>query len=180
MRIAEIFAGALLVAATPLVAATNTATLGSDPSLGSDPKEDTRIATQLKELAYKYVVTEDKDYRMIIQIADDKRVQTVVANSNTEVYDKAEIREIWSIALKAVSPIDPALAERLLKANNTVKMGAWREWPGDKVGDQQDIYIVFAAQIDANAPQEVLEATLHLVSQTADALEKELAQKDEH
>lgn len=187
MRIAALFAGALLVAATPAGAA-NTDAATPAPATKEAPAtapvpvamEDPRVAAQLKALGYQYAVTEDQDYRLIIQITDDKRAQTVVVNSNTEVYDRAEIREVWSTALKAVSPIDPALAERLLKANNTVKMGAWREWPGARVGASQEIYIVFAAQIDANAPEEVLAATIHLVSQTADALEKELAQKDEH
>ncbi len=175
MRTAGFFVGALLIAATAAVAAT----IDVAPTAPA-PMQDPRIAVQLKALSYQYAVTEDQDYRLIIQIADEKRAQTVVVNSNTEVYDQAQIREVWSIALKAVSPIEPALAERLLKANNTVKMGAWREWPGAKVGASQEIYIVFAAQIDANAPQEVLAATIHLVSQTADALEKELAQQDDH
>lgn len=187
LRIAEFFAGALLVAATAAIAATTDVATPAPATQETPattpapvPTEDPRIAAQLKALSYQYAVTEDQDYRLIIQIADDKRAQTVVVNSNTEVYDKAEIREVWSIALQAVNPIEPALAERLLKANNTVKMGAWREWPGAKVGASQELYVVFAAQIDANAPQEVLAATIHLVSQTADALEKELAQKDDH
>ena len=168
-------AGALLLATAPVSAATPDDPAATVPA----SREDARIAGQLKALDYQYVVTEDRDYRLIFEIGDDKRTQAVVANSNTEFYNQAELREIWSIALKVAAPIDPLLADRLLKANNNVKLGAWREWPGDKVGERQEIYIVFAAQIDAKAPNEVLDATLNLVSQTADDLEKELTQQDE-
>ncbi len=188
--VAKLLAGALLLAAISLIAAANEippaapATQEAPAAAPAPvPAADPRIAAQLEALGYQYAMTADNDYRLIIQIAgeesQEKRAQAVVANSNTESYNKAQIREVWSIALKVASPIDPALADRLLKANNTVKMGAWREWPGEKADDKQVIYIVFAAHIDAHAPQELLEATLNLVSQTADALEKEFTHKDE-
>jgi len=141
---------------------------------------DARIAAQLKALKYGYEMTADQDYKLVFEVGDEHRTQAVVVNSNTEFYDKYEIREIWSPALTVSDPIDPALASRLLRANNSVKVGAWRIWPAAKNGDTQEIYVVFAAQIDARASKEVLAATLDMVAQTADQLEKELTQKDDH
>ena len=138
------------------------------------------MAARLKALKYNYEITADKDFKLVFEVGDEKRTQAVVINSNTETYDKYEIREVWSPALSVDEPVDAALVNRLLRANNTVKIGAWRTWPGDKKGDVQEVYIVFAAQIDANAAAEVLAATLDMVAQTADQLEKELTQKDDH
>jgi len=160
---------ALLVGAIPLAVAAQT------PA----PPADARIAAQLKSLNYKYDVTDDGDYRLVIEMSDRKRTQLVVVNSNTEVYDKVEIREVWSTALLVDEAVDAALARRLLKANDTLKLGAWRVWPADKTGDTARVYIVFAAQIDASATEEMLAAALAMVAQTADALEKEITGVDE-
>jgi hypothetical protein len=143
---------------------------------GTDP----RIATALKALGYTYDVTEDKDYKLVFEVSDDKRSQLVVINSNTEFYDKLEIREVWSPALLVDDPLDAELAMRLLRANDKYKLGAWRVWPADKRDGKPQVYVVFAAQIDANAPDSVLSATLDMVSHTADDLEKEVAGNDIH
>jgi len=159
---------ALLLGAIPLAVA------AQSPA----PAADARIAAQLKSLNFTYVVTEDGDYRLVIEIGDRKRTQLVVVNSNTEFYDKVEIREVWSTALLVNDPVDAALAGRLLKANDTLKLGAWRVWPAEENGDTAQVYIVFAAQIDASATEEMLAAALSMVAETADALEKEITVVD--
>jgi hypothetical protein len=141
---------------------------------------DPRVAAQLKALKYAYEITADQDYKLVFEVGDEHRTQAVVVNSNTEFYDRFEIREVWSPALTVQEPIDPALASRLLRANNTVKIGAWRIWPAAKKEGPEELYVVFAAQIDARAPKETLAATLDMVAQTADLLEKELTGKDDH
>lgn len=141
---------------------------------------DPRVATVLKALGYEYSMTADQDYRLVFEVSDDKRTQVVIVNSNTEMFDKAEIREVWSPALTIDDPIDAALAQRLLRANDTYKLGAWRLWSVEKKGEKAQLYVVFAVQIDANAPAPMLSAALDIVSQKADELEKELAKDDEH
>jgi hypothetical protein len=168
-------AGCASVARQPQAAAPTSAAAPAAAPPGTDP----RIATALKALGYTYDVTEDKDYKLVFETGDDKRTQLVVINSNTEFYDQLEIREVWSPALLVEDPLDTALAMRLLRANDKYKLGAWRVWPADKSGDKPQVYVVFAAQIDANAPDSVLSATLDMVSHTADELEKEIAKADE-
>jgi hypothetical protein len=142
------------------------------------PAADPRIAAELKALNDKFEITDDRDYRLVFEIGDGQRTQLVIVNSNTEFFDKVEIRDVWSTALLVSAPLDAALAERLLKANDTLKLGAWRVWPAQSKGDSAQAYIVFAAQIDANASQEMLAAALAMVAQTADALEKEITGAD--
>jgi len=175
MAVAALVAGCTSAARQPEAAAPTPAATPAPAPAGTDP----RIATALKALGYTYDVTEDKDYKLVFEIGDDKRTQLVVINSNTEFYDKLEIREVWSPALLVEDPLDAALAMRLLRANDKYKLGAWRVWPADKSGDKPQVYVVFAAQIDANAPDSVLSATLDMVSHTADELEKEIVKSDE-
>ncbi|MGH8262912.1 MAG: hypothetical protein ACRET4_05505 [Steroidobacteraceae bacterium] len=141
---------------------------------------DPRVATALKSLGYEYSLTADQDFKLVFEVSDDKRTQVVIVNSNTEIFDKAEIREVWSPSLTIDDPIDAAFAQRLLKANDTYKLGAWRLWSVDKKSAKPELYVVFAAQIDANAPASMLSAALDMVSQKADELEKEIAKVDEH
>jgi len=108
-----------LLAALPLLAGENET---PEPPVASAPAAsvaDPRVATALKSLGYEYSLTADQDYKLIFEVSNDKRTQVVIVNSNTEIFDKAEIREIWSPALTVDDPIDAALAQRLLKANDT-------------------------------------------------------------
>ena len=169
-----------LLAALPLLAGENET---PEPPVASAPAAsvaDPRVATALKSLGYEYSLTADQDYKLIFEVSNDKRTQVVIVNSNTEIFDKAEIREIWSPALTVDDPIDAALAQRLLKANDTYKLGAWRLWSVEKKVDKAQLHVVFAVQIDANAPASMLSAALDMATQKADGLEKEIAKVDEH
>jgi hypothetical protein len=174
---------AALIAAPPLLAGENETPqppAAATPASPAPPSADPRVAAALKTLGYEYSLTADQDYKLVFEVGDDKRTQVAIVNSNTEIFDKAEIREVWSPALVVDDPIDAALAQRLLKANDTYKIGAWRLWPTDKDGNKPQLYVVFAAQIDANAPDSMLSAALDMVTQKSDELEKEIAKVDEH
>jgi hypothetical protein len=171
---------AAVFTALPLLAGDNETPAAPGTSAPAAPAADPRVATALKALGYEYSLTADQDYKLIFEVSDDKRTQVVIVNSNTETFDKAEIREIWSPALTVDDPIDAALAQRLLKANDTYKLGAWRLWSVDRKGDKAQLYVVFAVQIDANSPSPMLSAALDMATQKADELEKEIAKVDEH
>jgi len=172
-----------LAAAPPSLAGDNESAVppgASAPANTAAPMADPRAATALKSLGYEYSLTADQDFKLVFEVSDDKRTQVVIVNSNTEIFDKAEIREVWSPALTVDDPIDAALAQRLLKANDTFKLGAWRLLSVEEKGGKPQLFVVFAAQIDANAPASMLSAALDMVSQKADELEKEIAKVDEH
>ena len=72
------------------------------------------------------------------------------------------------------------MANRLLRENNTVKLGSWRlvlVHSGKNAGKYLAMY---AAQISANSDAESLRLTIKSVILIADRMEKELTNKDDY
>jgi hypothetical protein len=148
---------------------------------------DPRVKVILDELAYKYELTETRNYRLdpieTEQTATGTngkpayRTQIVYVNSKTEPYGSLEIREVWSPAFYSAGPLSAALANRLLRENNSVRFGAWRV----EVEEGSGNYLaIFAAQIAANSDSESVRLAIKSVILIADRMEKELTGKDDY
>jgi hypothetical protein len=147
---------------------------------------DPRIKAALEEIGYKYELTEDKDYRLTIEndqmekVVNGKtsyRSQLAFVNSNTEKYSSLEIREVWSPAFYSAGPLSAAIANRLLRENNSVKFGAWRV----DVQEASGKYLtMFAVQIAADSDAEALRLAIKSVILVADRMENELTGKDDY
>jgi hypothetical protein len=151
------------------------------------PPADPRVRLALEQLGYKYELTEENEYRLFpIETepsgadANGKptyRSQLVYVNSATEPYGSLEIREVWSPAFYSAGPLTAALANRLLRENNSVKFGAWRV----EVQQPSGKYLaMFAAQIAADSDTEALRLAIKSVMLIADRMEKELTGKDDY
>jgi hypothetical protein len=134
---------------------------------------DQRVEKALKELGLKYTVDKDGDFKLIFATEGD-RTQVVFITSRTEMLRKMEIREIWSPAAKFSSTPPSALSQDLLEKNGSFKIGSYAYKKADDV-----YFLVFIAQISANASAEELLSVVIGVAKTADATESEIMQTDD-
>jgi len=134
---------------------------------------DQRVEKILKQLGLKYKVTEDGDFKLVLATEGD-RTQVVFINSRTQTLEKMEIRQIWSPAAKFSSTPPLALSQALLEKNASFKIGSYAYEKADDV-----YFLVFHAQIPANASPEELISVMVGVAETADAAESDIMKTDD-
>jgi hypothetical protein len=134
---------------------------------------DQRVEKALKKLGLKYTVDKDGDFKLIFATEGD-RTQVVYITSHTETLRKMEIRGIWSPAAKFSSTPPSALSQALLEKNGSFKIGSYAYKKVDDV-----YFLVFIAQISANASAEELLSVLIGVARMADATESDIMQTDD-
>jgi hypothetical protein len=154
------------------------------------PPADPRVKAALDSIGYKFELTEDNDYKLVpIQTeqagttADGKpifRSQLVYVNSNVEKYGTLEIREVLSPAFLSNGPLSAAVANRLLRENNSVKLGSWRLVVINSGTNAGKYLAMYAAQIAADSDAESLRLTIKSVILIADRMEKELTGTDDY
>ncbi|MEP6707925.1 MAG: hypothetical protein ABJC05_10415 [Pyrinomonadaceae bacterium] len=154
------------------------------------PPADPRVKAALDEVGYKFEMNADNDYKLVpIQTVQDGtsadgkpiwRSQLVYVNSNTEKYGSLEIREVLAPAFLSDGPLSAGVANRLLRENNTVKLGSWRLVALSSGANAGKYLLMYAAQIDANSDAESLRLTIKSVVLIADRMEKELTNKDDY
>jgi hypothetical protein len=89
------------------------------------PPADARVRSALNEIGYKFEMTGDNDFKLVPIKTEGERSQLVYVNSNTEKYGTLEIREVLAPAFLSNGPLSAAVANRLLRENNEVKLGSW-------------------------------------------------------
>lgn len=155
----------------------------------SPPLADPRVNAALDRIGYKYELDKNNDYKLTpIQTeqtgtsADGKpiwRTQLVYVNSNTEKYGSLEIREVLAPAFLSNGPLSTEVANRLLRENNSVKLGSWRLVAINSGPNAGKYLAMFAAQINADSDPESLRLTIKSVILIADRMEKELTNADD-
>jgi hypothetical protein len=155
------------------------------------PPADPRVKASLEAIGYKYELTDDNDYKLVpiqteesgTKTADGKpayRSQLVYVNSNTEKYGTLEIREVLAPAFLSNGPLSAAVANRLLRENNSVKLGSWRLVVINSGANAGKYLAMYAAQISADSDPESLRLTIKSVILIADRMEKELTGLDDY
>ncbi len=122
------------------------------------------IKAQLDAKGLKYEIDKDGDFKMIYEMADSKRTQTVFVRSPTFSYGGFESREIWSPAYRSENgklPVD--VANTLLEQNAELKLGAWENQGG---------IAVMVLKIPADASADQLMAAIEGAAAIADGTEK--------
>lgn len=134
---------------------------------------DARVEKLLKEAELNYTIDEDGDFRLEFAL-DDDRSQLVWISSKTASYEVLEIRDVWSVAFRSKEPLSAELANKALRKNGEMILGAWqvKKWGEEYV-------LAYAAQVAANTDAASLESAAEAVVVSADELEKELTGKDE-
>lgn len=154
------------------------------------PPADPRVKAALDRIGYKYELDKQNDYKLtpiqteqIGTAADGKpiwRTQLVYINSNTEKYGSLEIREVLAPAFLSDGPLSAEVANKLLRENNTVKLGSWRVVHINSGPNVGKYLAMFAAQINADSDPESLRLTIKSVILIADRMEKELTNADDY
>ncbi|HEX8139280.1 MAG TPA: hypothetical protein VF544_17085 [Pyrinomonadaceae bacterium] len=155
----------------------------------SKPPADARVRAALDKIGYKYELNAANDYKLVpieTERAGTKadgtpvfRTQLVYVNSNTERYGTLEIREVLAPVMIVPGPLPADVANRLLRENNQVKLGAWRLVAITTGPNAGKSLAMFAAQINADADPESLRLTIKSVILIADRMEKELTGTDD-
>ena len=154
------------------------------------PPADQRVKIALDRIGYKYELDTNNDYKLTPihteqtgTSADGKaiwRTQLVYVNSNTERYGTLEIREVLAPAFLSNGPLSAEVANRLLRENNSVKLGSWRLVLINSGPNSGKYLAMFAAQINADSDSESLRLTIKSVILIADRMEKELTNADDY
>jgi len=102
--------------------------------------------------------------------------QDVFVAKDTEYFQRADVRKIWSLVSVTKDAPSTDLMMRLLRQSSATKIGAWAI-EKNSAGEHMVIYV---AKLDATAPDEALKGTIEYVARIAAAMNKELnPKKDE-
>ncbi|MFP7721498.1 hypothetical protein [Lysobacter sp. A3-1-A15] len=129
------------------------------------PEADPLVRAQLEALDYGFEVDEDGDFKLLFDL-EEGRSQLAYVISTTEEYGALQVREVWSPAYRSDDGDFPAaLANRLLQASHTGKLGAWV---------RQDDIAVLVVKVPASATGAELDAAINYAIHVADEMEVEL------
>jgi hypothetical protein len=104
------------------------------------------------------------------------KTQDVFVAKETEYFQRADVRKIWSLVSVTKDAPSSELMMRLLRQSSATKIGAWAI-EKNSAGEHMVIYV---AKLDATAPDEALKGTIEYVARIAGAMNKELnPKKDE-
>ena len=99
------------------------------------------------------------------------RAQTVYITANSYGFGAAPVREVFAFVEHVTGPLDPALMQRLITANDgQMPTGCWAV----STAADGSHYIVYESYIPNNASAELVQNEVTFVGKTADALEAEL------
>jgi hypothetical protein len=146
--------------------------LGFAP-IGFAQKPDQRIVDNLKELNFKYKIKPD-DGTFQFTVPVNTRTQMIFVHSNTSIYDKLEIREVYSVIYQSPNKPDADKLATLLLDNSQKKLGAW-----ELVYEDRNYFLVFTAKIPAITDSTDLKSTIDIVASSADLMEQQLFLSDE-
>ncbi len=133
---------------------------------GKTRAADAGIKAQLAALGYQYEIDADNDFKLVFEVGEEGRSQIVYILSAVEDYGVHKVREIWSPAYEsATDDFAAPIANRLLEASNSAKLGGWVK---------QGRNAVFVVKIPADASKEALDDAISAASGLADEMEAEL------
>jgi hypothetical protein len=145
--------------------------------VGTRKAGDARVKALLEQIGYKYELTVDGDFKLVPITTDNGRSQLAYIISRTQQYGTLEIREVMSPAYSSTGPLPAVVANRLLRENSEVKLGAWRVEPH---ANGQKSLALFAVQVAAGCDAETLRLAIKSVILVADRMEKELTATDDY
>ena len=138
-----------------------------------DSTYDLRVKAILDDIGYKYDITDNGDFKIVIAL-DSDRTQAVYVKSATEFYDEMEVREIWSFGYSCTGPLPADVANKLLQNSFDQKIGAWQVASNDSVS-----IAIFAIKMSANADETSVKSAIIAAVRNADAVEMDLTGKDD-
>ncbi|TVQ48679.1 MAG: hypothetical protein EA365_01205 [Gloeocapsa sp. DLM2.Bin57] len=134
---------------------------------------DYRVERLLKVLQLSYSVDKDGDFKVTVEF-ENGRSQVAFIDSDTQMLDNFEIREIWSVAYISEGYLDIDTANTLLLYNYQLKMGSWRLIPADN----NIFFVAYCIQIAADCDPDSFYQALMSVLEVTDEMEEQLTGRD--
>ncbi|MFG0287515.1 MAG: serine protease [Rhodopirellula sp. JB044] len=130
-------------------------------------------ATLLKDADIEHTVHSTGHYQVERKLKSGK-TQTVFVAKDTEYFERADIRKVWSLV--SVSKDEPTseLMMRLMRQSSATKIGGWAV---EKNGSDEYL-ILYVAKLDATASDEALSGTIEYVARIAGAMNGQLKPKE--
>lgn len=104
----------------------------------------------------------------------DKTSQAVFISKDTEYFEKADVRRVWSLAATLKNSPNTDTLMSLLQQSAHTKIGAWTV---EKNG-QGEFLVIYCAKLDATAAPDAVKSTMEYVGQLTNLSKKTLASKD--
>ena len=101
---------------------------------------------------------------------EKKATQKVFVTKETEYYERADVRKIWSLAATTKEAPSADTALRLLQQSARTKLGSW-SIEQDESGNYLMIYVV---KLDATATPDVVKSTVEYAAKITNVMSKEL------
>ncbi len=136
------------------------------PALGFAQKIDERLLNALNSLSMKYSLEQET---VVFKQPVGKRTQVVYIDSKTDIFDKFEVRQVYSTIHESETPISQAILQKLLIANGKKKIGAFELLVREGV-----YFVVFTAKIPPDLDAVNLKAVIDIVATSADNAEDTL------
>ena len=129
----------------------------------------------LEDAEIEHTTNSTGHYQIEQKLTGDKK-QAVFVSKDTEYFQRADVRKIWSLVSVTKDAPSADLMTRLLRQSSVTKIGAWAI-EKNSAGENMVIYV---AKLDATAPDEALKGTIEYVARIAGAMNDELnPKKDE-
>ncbi|MDA8744303.1 serine protease [Rubripirellula amarantea] len=126
----------------------------------------------LEDADIEHTVSSTGHYQVEHKLADDK-TQTVYVAKDTEYFERADVRKIWSLVQVSKDAPGTDLMNRLLRQSSVTKIGAW----AIEKNDAGEHLVIYVAKLDATAPDEAIKGTIEYVARISSAMAKELEPK---
>lgn len=111
-------------------------------------------------------------YQIEQKLPGDK-TQTVFVAKETEYFQRADIRKIWSLVSVTKEAPSAELTMRLLRQSSVTKIGSW----AIEKNSNGEFMVIYVSKLDATAPDEALKGTIEYVARIANAMSNDLAPK---
>ena len=142
----------------------------ADEEVETKTTPDPIVAQRLDAKKTPYTVDEEGDYRILVNVKDD-RSQLVWVRSVVHETDEQKIREIWTYGLRSEDRSIPThIANKLLSENMDLIVGAWARQEGNAI---------LIIKVPADASADTLDEAIDLSATIGDRMEKELVTGDD-
>ncbi|TWT87662.1 Periplasmic serine endoprotease DegP precursor [Pseudobythopirellula maris] len=131
------------------------------------------VADLLTSTGLKYEKHTSGNFKIDVELKDSLE-QGVFITSETEYYERADVRKIWSLAATLDAAPTAETTLRLLEQNARTKLGAWSVEQNPSGG----YLVIYLVKMDATATSEALRSTIEYAAKITSEMAKELKPKE--
>ena len=103
------------------------------------------------------------------------KTQSVFVSKDTEYFQRADVRKVWSLVSVDKDPPSETLMMRLMRQSSATKIGGWAV----EKNSTDEYMILYVAKLDATASSQAVAGTVEYVARIAGAMNAKLTTKSE-